>query len=64
MAIHPDSNFPLRMSDQAEVISIFLSLMHESHRAEQPFDFSASEPIGPVNDTRVARFPGELPEIN
>lgn len=62
MAIHPDSSFPLLVSDQAEVISIYLQLRHERDLAESPAESSASEAIAPWNRFRDSRSPRELPD--
>ena len=55
MAIHPDSSFPLMVSDQAEVISIYLELMHE--RAAGRPEFAATDPMGPLTDSRNSWSP-------
>lgn len=57
MAILNDSSFPLLVSDQAEVIAIYLGLMHE--RVLGRSEFSATDPLGPLNDAGNSRSPRE-----
>ena len=59
MAIHPDSSFPLLVSDQAEVISIYLELMHE--RVLGKSEFAATDPMGPRTDAH--KNPGQRPGL-
>lgn len=59
MAIH--SNMFIRVSDQAEVIQMFLDLMIERDRAGGPREIAANPPAGPHSDSHESFFPGELP---
>lgn len=60
MAIHPSSSFPIRASDQADIIRIFLELMRErypSRREPQVF-------TGPRNSSDRPALPGELLDLD
>jgi hypothetical protein len=48
--MHPDSSFPLLATDQAEVIRIFLELMHERESAEHPSEVTTQRPPSPRTD--------------
>lgn len=60
MAIHPDSSFPLRPSDQADVIRIFLELMRARHPAEHTSEVTTNRPLGPYRGSDRSSFPERL----
>lgn len=64
MAIQPGSNFPIRLSDQADVIRIFLELMREYHGSEQASEVTTNQAFGPSNGPTRPWFPGELPDLD
>ena len=59
MSIHPNSNFPLLASDQADVIQIFLELMIDGDRAGHASEATTDQPVGPRNDSSDSWFPGD-----
>ena len=59
MAIHPSSSFPLRASDQADVIRIYLQLLRERY----PFRKEPEVAVETRNSSERARFPGELLDL-
>ncbi len=64
MAIHPNSNFPLLASDQADVIRIFLELMGEGNYAERVCEVrTTNHPLEPRNDLNDSSFPSELLDL-
>ena len=63
MAIHPDSHFPILVSDQADVIRIFLELMSEGDRTARASEVTTDQPVGPRNDSNYSRFPDKLPNL-
>lgn len=60
MAFHP--NIPLRASDQAEVIQIFLDLMIEADRAGRSSETTSNQPVGPRDDSHDGWFPSDVPD--
>lgn len=57
------SNFPLSVSDQAEVIRIFLELMAESHRAGRTSGPAATNHPLDSHASHDSRFPSELLDL-
>ena len=62
MAVHP--NFPLRASDQADVMRIYLDLMIERERAASAPTSMIKQPVGPRNDSHHMQFPQELLDLD
>jgi len=63
MAIRSDSNFPLLMSDQEDVIRIYLELTRERDRAGCVSEVTANntnELLGPHNNSNDLSAPNEL----
>lgn len=54
MSIDPIANFPLRASDQADIIEFFLDLMRNAGS-----ELAANHPAEPRQDTRAPWSPGE-----
>ena len=63
MAIHHDSSFPLRASDQVDVIQIFLELMSQGDRSWPAAEVATNHSAGACNDMNDSWFPGELPDL-
>ncbi len=59
MASHPVSSFPLLASDQADVIRIYLELMHERDRSGNPSEVTEDQPLGPPKGSDYSWFPGQ-----
>jgi hypothetical protein len=57
-----ESDFPLRASDQADVIRIFLDLMIENERAERAPEVTANQPVAPRNGYDNPWYAGNLPD--
>lgn len=60
MAMHPSSSFPVRPSDQADVIRIYLELMRERYPARREPEVV----LRSRNSSDRPGFPGELLELD
>jgi hypothetical protein len=64
VAIHPSSSFPLRVSDQADVIRIYLELLRDRYRAGHTIEDLSFSPLTARNDSRVAPPSQQLPDLD
>lgn len=64
MAIHPSSSFPLLVSDQAEVIRIYLELLRDRQRAGRPAEDTILRSRPSRNDFHHASPPREMPDLD
>lgn len=64
MAILFGSSFPIRLSDQADVIRIFLELMREYHGTARATEAATNQTIAPRNAATHGWLPGELPDLD
>lgn len=62
MSIDPIANFPLRASDQADIIEIFLDLMRQSGPASAASELAGNRPIQPRPDSGAPWSPSEPPD--
>jgi hypothetical protein len=60
MAIHPSSSFPIRASDQADVIRIFLELMRERYPSRREPEVIS----GCRSSSDRPAIPGELLDLD
>lgn len=63
MSTYPLSSFPLRASDQADVMRIFLELMQEKDSSGRTPEATAFGPLVQRNESDRMWFPGEMPGL-
>ena len=65
MAIHPDSSFPLRANDQADVIRIYLELRSENDHSDRAREVKqAIQSFDLRNHPNGAGIPNELFDLD
>lgn len=63
MSIHPSSNFPLLVRDQAEVIQIFLQLMSDHVQSRHLPEPATLQGFGFSSESHALLFPDEPSDL-
>jgi hypothetical protein len=62
MPIHPIAGFPLRISDQADIIEIYLDLIRQANLSAPGSPPDPRQPWQPHTDAGAGWFPDDRPD--
>lgn len=62
MPIHPIANFPIRITDQADIIEIYLDLLRHADFPAPNSDADLNQPWQPHTDPGTGWYPDDRPD--